>query len=228
MAMKIILTGATGYVGEGVLLELLRSPEVDKVLSVSRKPTGILNGEYPSLKADEVAKLDEYLVDDFMRLQAGDEHFVGYDAVFFIAGITSVGASDDVYVRISQEIPLHFADIMPNKEKMTFIYLSGAGTDVNGKLFWQQVKGKTEQEILKKGFRRAFAYRPAFMKWACGQKRIQAMQYLFVLFYPLMRLFGQSNTMREVANSMIACSRYGYERFNVEGKDIRLLAKKMG
>ena len=58
-----------------------------------------------------------------MQLKDGDEHFKGYDAVFFIAGITSVGTPKDVYVRISQEIPLHFADIMPDKERMTYIYL---------------------------------------------------------------------------------------------------------
>lgn len=103
--MKIILTGATGYVGEGTLLELLKVKEVEKVLSVSRKATGIKH-----------EKLEEYLVSDFMQLKEGDEHFKGYDAVFFIAGITSVGTPKDVYVRISQEIPLHFADIMPGKE----------------------------------------------------------------------------------------------------------------
>lgn len=114
--MKIILTGATGYVGEGTLLELLKVDTVEKVLSVSRKPTGITH-----------EKLEEYLVPDFMELKAGDDHFKDYDAVFFIAGITSVGTPKDTYVRISQEIPLHFADIMPDKERMTFIYLSGAG-----------------------------------------------------------------------------------------------------
>ena len=133
--MKVILTGATGYVGEGTLLELLKVEAVEKVLSVSRKPTGIKH-----------EKLEEYLVRDFMALKEGDEHFKGYDAVFFIAGITFVGTPKDIYVRISQEIPLHFADIMPDKERMTYIYLSGAGTSPDGKQFWQQVKSKTEAD----------------------------------------------------------------------------------
>ena len=118
--MRIILTGATGYVGEGNLLELLKVREVEKVLSVSRKATGIKN-----------EKLEEYLVPDYMRLKKGDSHFVGYDAVSFIAGITSVGTPKDVYMRISQEIPLHLANIMPDKDRMAFIYLSGARTDPN-------------------------------------------------------------------------------------------------
>ena len=166
--MKIIITGTTGYVGEGTLLELLKVDAVEKVLSVSRKPTGV-----------EHEKLEEYIVPDFMQLKQGDEHFNGFDAVFFIAGITSVGTPKDVYLRISQEIPLHFADIMPEKQNMTFIYLSGAGTTPNGKQFWQQVKSTTEKEIQSKGFKRAFGFRPAIMKWARGQKHIQAMQYFF-------------------------------------------------
>lgn len=213
--MKIILTGATGYVGEGTLLELLKIDSVDKVLSVSRKPTGIAH-----------PKLEEYIVPDFMQLAADDDHFKGYDAVFFIAGITSVGTPQDVYVRISQEIPLHFADIMPDKEKMTFIYLSGAGTTDKGRQFWQQVKSKTEHDIQEKGFRRTFALRPAIMKWAKGQKHIQTMQYLFLPFYPLLRLFGQANSMKEIALSQLTLTRDGYEQFAINPKDIVKLAER--
>ena len=213
--MKIILTGATCYVGEGTLLELLKVDTVEKVLSVSRKPTGITH-----------EKLEEYLVPDFMELKAGDDHFKDYDAVFFIAGITSVGTPKDTYVRISQEIPLHFADIMPDKERMTFIYLSGAGTSPDGKQFWHQVKSKTEQEIQSKDFKRAFGFRPAIMRWAKGQKHIQTMQYFFLPFYPLFRLMGQGNSMKEIALSMLTLVRDGYDKLAITPKDIIELAKK--
>lgn len=213
--MKIIITGTTGYVGEGTLLELLKVDAVEKVLSVSRKPTGV-----------EHEKLEEYIVPDFMQLKQGDEHFNGFDAVFFIAGITSVGTPKDVYLRISQEIPLHFADIMPEKQNMTFIYLSGAGTTPNGKQFWQQVKSTTEKEIQSKGFKRAFGFRPAIMKWARGQKHIQAMQYFFLPFYPLLRLLGQANNMREIALSQLVLTRDGYHKFAINPKDITTLAKR--
>ena len=216
--MKIIITGATGYVGEGTMLELLKVDAVEKVLSVSRKPTGV--------KHEKLEKLEEYIVPDFMQLKEGDEHFNGYDAVFFIAGITSVGTPKDVYVRISQEIPLHFANIMPEKERMTFIYLSGAGTTPNGKQFWQQVKSTTEKEIQTMGFKRTFGFRPAIMKWAKGQKHIQAMQYLFLPFYPLLRLMGQANSMKEIALSQLVLSRDGYHKFAINPKDITTLAKK--
>lgn len=213
--MKVILTGATGYVGEGTLLELLKVDAVEKVLSVSRKPTGIKH-----------EKLEEYLVPDFMQLKEGDGRFEGYDAVFFIAGITSVGTPKDAYVRISQEIPLHFADIMPDKERMTYIYLSGAGTSPDGKQFWQQVKSKTEAEIQTKGFKRTFALRPAIMKWAKGQKHIQKMQYAFILFYPLLRLMGQGNNMKEIALSQLVLARDGYHKFAIDPKDIQELARR--
>lgn len=215
MTMRIIITGATGYVGEGTLLELLNVDEVERVLSVSRRPTGIRH-----------AKLEEYIVGDFMQLAEGDEHFKGYDAVLFIAGVTSVGTPKDVYVRISQDIPLHFADIMPDKELMTFIYLSGAGTTSDGKQFWQKVKSGTENAIARKGFKRSFALRPAIMLWAKGQRHIQAMQYIFLPFYPLLRLMGQANSMREVALAQLVLTRDGYDQFAIAPKDIKILAKQ--
>jgi len=221
--MKIILTGATGYVGEGVMLELLRTPQVEKVLSVGRRSVSI--NRYDSLTAEEKAKLEEYLVPNMMALEAGDPHFEGYDAVYFIAGISSIGASEDVYRRISYDIPAHFADIMPDKGKMTYIYLSGAGTDPNGKQWWMPIKGATENYITTLGFKHAFAYRPALMRWAKGQVRMQKMQYAFFVFYPLMRLCGLANNMTEVALSMLACTRDGYTQFAINPRDITRLAK---
>lgn len=223
--MKIILTGATGYVGEGVMLELLRAPQVEKVLSVGRRSVQI--NQYDSLTSDEKTKLEEYIVPDMMALKAGDPHFEGYDAVYFIAGISSVGAAEEVYRRISYDIPAHFADIMPDKEKKTYIYLSGAGTDPNGKQWWMPIKGATEQYITTLGFKHAFAYRPALMRWAKGQIRMQKMQYAFFVFYPLMRLCGLANNMTEVALSMLTCTRDGYAHVAINPRDITKLAKKI-
>lgn len=225
--MKIIITGATGYVGEGVLLELLRSPQVEKVLSVSRRPTGILQGEYSILTPSETGKLEEYIVEDMLTLAAGDPRFEGYDAVFFIAGVTSIGTPKDVYDRISYDIPVHFAKIMPDKEKMTYIYLSGAGTNPNGKQHWQQVKGRTERETQEMGFRHAFAYRPALMRWAKGQRHIQGMQYAFICFYPLAYVCRGANSMTEVAHSMLVCTRDGYHKAAIDPIDIQRLAKRL-
>ena len=207
------------------MLELLRTPQVEKVLSVGRRSVQI--NRYDSLTAEEKSRMEEYIVPDMMALKAGDPHFEGYDAVYFIAGISSIGAAEDVYRRISYDIPAHFADIMPDKGKMTYIYLSGAGTDPNGKQWWMPIKGATEQYITTLGFKHAFAYRPALMRWAKGQIRMQKMQYAFFVFYPLMRLCGLANNMTEVALSMLACTRDGYAHFAINPRDITKLAKKI-
>lgn len=139
--MKVIATGATGYVGEGVLQECLNNKEVETVLSISRKPCG---HSHP--------KLEEYPVPDFMELEEDDVKLQGYDAVFFCAGISSVGMSEDQYRVISHDIPLHLAEILPDKEKMTFIYVSGAGNYNNTKQMWVRVKKSTEDAIVAMPF----------------------------------------------------------------------------
>lgn len=214
--MKVIITGTTGYVGEGVLRCCLEHPKIEKVLSVSRKSTGITH-----------PKFEELIVDDFMKLHSGDERLAGYDAVFFIAGISSVGCPKDKYFKISREIPIHFAEIMPEKERMTFIYLSGAGTNANGKLDWQQVKGGTENMLFEMPFKGAFGFRPAFMKPHKEQTCRRGFQFASRLLYPLFRGINQANKMEEVAAAMIECSLNGYPSRYIEVGDIRELAKSV-
>ncbi len=214
--MKIILTGATGYVGEGVLLAMLDDERIEKVLSVSRRSCGVTH-----------PKLEEYILQDFMTLQSDDSKLKGYDAVFFIAGITSVGTPQDVYQVISHDIPVHFAEIMPEKSKMSFIYLSGMGTSANGKLHWQKVKSSTEQEILNMGFKHSFGWRPCFMTPYKGQHTKQVTtQKIMVLFYPLFRCFRIACSMKEMLNAMYNACNNGYEKPFVEAKDIIKLAKR--
>ena len=160
--MKVILTGATGYVGEGVLLECLDNPEIEKVLSISRRPCGHVH-----------PKLEEYLVPDFMRLEAGDEKLQGYDAVFFCAGISSVGMKEEVYTVISHDIPLHLAEIVGPKENMTFVYVSGAGNYNHTDQMWVRVKKSTEDTLVSIPFKGAYNFRPAIMWRYKGQKHIQ-------------------------------------------------------
>jgi len=213
--MKVILTGATGYVGEGVLLAMLDDERFEKVLSVSRKSCGHTH-----------PKLEEYLVPDLMKLQEGDPKLQGYDAVFFIAGITSVGTPQDVYQVISHDIPVHFAEIMPDKDKMSFVYLSGMGTADNGRQFWQKVKSSTEKATQQMGFRHAYGWRPCFMTPYKGQrsKQVKAQKAALVL-YPLFRLLGMVCSMPEMVSAFHKACTEGYGRNNVEAKDIIKLAK---
>ena len=212
--MKVILTGATGYVGEGVLLECLNNPEIEKLLSISRRPCGHVH-----------PKLEEYLVPDFMKLEAGDEKFQGYDAVFFCAGVSSVGMKEDAYKVISHDIPVHLAEILPHKEKMTYVYVSGAGNYNRTDQMWVRVKKSTEDTLVSMPFKGAYNFRPAIMYRYKGQKHIQKMQYLFWAFYPVFKLVGMWNTLSQVGCAMIAVSRYGYSKHAIEAKDITLLSK---
>jgi nucleoside-diphosphate-sugar epimerase len=130
--MKIIITGTTGMVGEGVLFECLAHPQITEVLSVSRKPSGVTH-----------PKLKEYIVPDFLALQENDEKLKGYDACFFCAGVSSVGMKESEYTRITYNTTLNFAKAVNPNPQMSFVYVSGSGTDSSekGKLMWARVKG---------------------------------------------------------------------------------------
>lgn len=161
--MKVIITGATGMAGEGVLMECLSNPLVAEILSVSRKPSNI---SHPKLK--------EYIVKDFLRLKQNDENLKGYDACFFCAGVSSVGLKESEYTKLTYDTTMTFAKALNPMTEMTFNYISGSGTDSSekGKSMWARVKGKTENDLKKLPYKQAFAYRPGHIKFTKGQKRI--------------------------------------------------------
>ena len=160
-----------------------------------------------------------------MNLEAGDPKLQGYDAVFFIAGISSVGLKEEQYVGISHDIPLHFADVVGPKEDMTFVYLSGAGNYKNTRQMWVRIKKSTEDALVAMPFKGAYNFRPAIMWRYKGQKRIQKMQYAFWAMYPFFKLIGMWNRMSEVADAMIAVSKKGYHKPEIECRDITRLAE---
>ncbi|MGA7351144.1 MAG: NAD-dependent epimerase/dehydratase family protein, partial [Acidobacteriaceae bacterium] len=154
--MKVIITGATGMVGEGVMLECLENPAVDEVLLVSRRPYG---ASFPKLK--------ECIVPDFMQLDAAVDQLKGYDACFFCAGVSSIGKSEADYTRITYDTTLHFAETVARvNPKMVFVYVSGMGTDSTekGRMMWARVKGRTENALSRVGFRAVYSFRPGFMR----------------------------------------------------------------
>lgn len=214
-SIKVILTGATGMVGEGVLLECLENPNVSEVLSVSRKTSG-----------KKHAKLKEYIVPDFLGIDFHDENLKGYDAVFFCAGISSMGMSEDEYTRITFDTTIHFAKtaLIQNPD-MVFNYVSGAYTDSteSGKIMWARVKGKTENTLRKLGFKAAYNFRPGFMKPVEGQKNVKWFFKPFILFFPVI-LPSKSLTLHEVGRAMINAVQKGYPTSTLEIKDIKNLA----
>src|SRR6185436_5788045 len=134
--IKTVITGATGMVGEGVMHECLMHPDVEKVLLLSRKTSGIAH-----------PKLKEVLHDDFFNLSSVENQLAGYNACFFCLGVSSVGMNEKDYTKMTHTLTMHVAQTLCglNKE-MVFSYISGAGTDSTekGKSMWARVKGKTE------------------------------------------------------------------------------------
>lgn len=210
--MKIILTGATGFVGEGVLLACLQRDDIEKILSVSRRPCGITH-----------SKLEEYIVEDFMDIPLDDPRLEGYDACFFCAGRSNIGMSRKEYYHLSYNITMHFARAIGSNPDLTFIYLSGAGTSERSRQFWSQTKAKTERDLRRLPFKAAFGFRPAGMKPVKGQRRLQGWGKYHWLFTWIP---GFSNTIEEVTEAMIRCSIDGYDKPIIEVKDINILVGK--
>ena len=217
--MKVIITGTTGMVGEGVLHTCLNSPLIESALSVSRKPAGFEN-----------PKLKELIIDDFFKLSGYEEILCGYDACFFCLGISSVGVNKAVYYKTTYELTMNFGRLLSglNKE-MVFIYVSGAGTDSteNGRLEWAREKGKTENDLMKLPFKKVYAYRPGFIKPIDGLKKAHKFYEYINWFYPAGKaLFPENfNTLEEVGLSMINISKTNYDKKVITGKDITLLAR---
>jgi uncharacterized protein YbjT (DUF2867 family) len=216
--IRVIITGATGMVGEGVLHECLHSPEVDSVLVVTRKTTGT---SHPKLK--------ELLLPDFFDLSSIKTQLTGYDACFFCLGVSSLGISKEMYEKLTYRLTLGFAELLAAQNPgMVFCYVSGAGTDSTGKsrLHWARVKGKTENDLQQLPFRAVYCFRPGMMTPTKGLKNtLPAYKWLGWLT-PIFRLvFPNSiNTLAETGQAMIHAATRGYNKKLIEVPDIRQLA----
>ena len=217
--INVIITGSTGMVGEGVLLECLRHKAVESILVINRSPCGITH-----------ARLKEIIHSDFFDLRPIESVLKGYNACFFCAGVSSVGMKEPEYTRITYDLTMNFARTVSKlNADMTFCYVSGAGTDSTekGRMMWARVKGKTENDLMKLQFRNVFAFRPAFMKAVEGQKNLPKF-YKYIQFpYPVLHaLFPQYfGTLSDVGLAMINCALGGAEKNVLEARDIGEIAK---
>ncbi len=209
-------------VGKGVLLECLDAPQVSKVLSISRNPLGT---EHP--------KLQEIIHHDFTDYSALRDEFVGYDACFFCLGITSIGQKEEAYTRITYTYTIQLARLLHSvNPEMTFTYVTGAGTDSteNGNSMWARVKGKTENDILKLGFRQAFMFRPGMIIPERGIKsKTKAYQFFLDNLTWLIKLIkriapNQVVSTTQIGQAMIHVTQRGYHKTVIEPKDILLLS----
>ena len=212
--IKVIITGATGMVGEGVLLECLQNNKVSGMLTISRKPCGIQH-----------AKLKELLVPDFTKLSTYAKDITGYDACFYCAGVSSVGMNEEKYTHITYDTTMAFAKaVLEANPNISFCYVTGKGTDSTeqGNTMWARVKGRTENGLMKMPFKGVYNFRPAGMLAFPGQKNSKAI-YKYIV--KLIGLFAPSSvlTLSEVGKAMINASLNGDTKHVLEIKDIKAL-----
>ena len=219
MKIKTIITGATGMVGEGVLLECLIHLEVEQVLVINRKPGGV---PHP--------KLREIIHGDFFNLAPVEQELIGFNACFFCLGVSSVGMSKEEYKRITYDLTLGVAQLLAKlNPEMTFCYVTGAGTDSSeqGRVAWARVKGATENALIRL-FKQAYMFRPGLMKATPGQKNVKSYYKYFAWLYPIGRALYPKGfcTLQEVGLAMIKAVSEGYPKQILEVKDIVMLANR--
>jgi uncharacterized protein YbjT (DUF2867 family) len=216
--MKIILFGATGMVGQGVLRECLLDPDVETVLAVGRSPTG-----------QQHAKLREIVHDNFLDYSAIESQLAGYDACFFCLGVSSVGMGEERYRNLTYDITLAAATTLAKLNPgMVFIYVTGAGSDSTeqGRVMWARVKGKTENDLLKLPFKAAYMFRPAGIQPLHGVRSKTAwVQAIYVAAAPLLSYLARvapkyMTTTERVGRAMIKVARDGYPKPVLESADI--------
>jgi uncharacterized protein YbjT (DUF2867 family) len=159
--MNVLLFGATGMVGQGVLRECLLDPDVQLVKTVGRSASGVQH-----------AKLREVVHNDLWHYQSLESQLAGFDACFFCLGVTSSGTTEENYERVTYGITMAAAEILSLNPQMTFVYVSGTGTDSSerGRIMWARVKGKTENALLRLPFKAAYMFRPGIIAPLYGAK----------------------------------------------------------
>ena len=221
--INAIITGATGMVGKGVLLECLQSPDVAKVLVLNRRPLGM---QHP--------KLREIVHADFYDLSAVEADLRGYNACYFCLGTSAYRMKEADYRRVTFDLTLHVAHtLLRLNPGITFCYVSGQGTDSTeaGRLMWARVKGHTENMLLAMPFGAAYMFRPGFIQPLDG---IQSSTPLYNRIYqvvnplfPLLKaVFPKGvTTTRAVGKAMIAAVQHGSPKRVLETADINRLAE---
>jgi len=221
--MKVLIFGATGMVGQGVLRECLRAPDVELAVTCGRSATGAEN-----------PKLREIVHKDLSSYTAIERELAGFDACLFTLGVSSAGMKEADYERITYGFTMAAAETLSRLNPgMTFIYVSGAGTDSSerGRVMWARVKGRTENALLRLSLK-AFMFRPGMIEPLDGiQSRTPLYRILYKLTKPLLPLIrrafpDQVVSTRDIGQAMLAVARHGYAQRILEIKDIRQTAQE--
>ena len=218
MKIKVIITGASGMVGEGVLHECLQHNDIIEVLVVGRRSCG-----YTHLKLKEIVHSDLY------DLSSIEGQLKGYDACFFCLGMSSVGVKEPEFHKVTYELTMHFAKTLSRlNPNMTFCYISGSGTNEKGKMMWQRVKGKTESDLMKLPFKQVYNFRPGIIKPTKGLKNTLSFYKWLGWMFPIIKAIAPQSvvTLKQIGDAMINVTMKGYEKNILEVKDIIELSKR--
>lgn len=217
--MRILLFGATGMVGGGVLRECLLAPDVERVQTIGRGPIGV---PHP--------KLADLVRSDLMTLSEAD--LTGFDACFFCLGVSAAGMTEEAYRRVTFDLTLKIAEALSRLDPgMIFVYVSGAGTDERGRAMWARIKGKTENALLALPFKGAYMFRPGLIQPVHGARSKTGWYRAFYavarpLLSPLRRIFPDLVlTTEQVGRAMLATARTGAPKPILESRDIRALTE---
>ena len=221
--MKVLIFGATGMVGQGVLRECLWDPEVELAVTVGRNATGMRD-----------AKLREIVHGDLTNYAGSEDELAGFDACFFCLGVSSSGMKEADYTRVTYGFTLAAAETLSRLNPgMTFIYVSGSGTDSSekGRQMWARVKGRTENALLKLQLK-AYMFRPGFIQPLDGiQSKTPSYRIFYKTLAPLMPLLhwalpNKVLTTREIGRAMLSVAKHGYEKRILETRDIRAVVSR--
>ena len=219
--MNVVVFGATGMVGAGVLIECLEDARVQSILVLGRTPCGVVH-----------PKLRELLRSDFFDYSDAQADLKGQDACFFCLGVSAVGMTEAAYHRLTYELTMAAATALAELNPgMTFCYVSGQGTDRTevGRVMWARVKGITENHLLRLPFK-AYMFRPGFIQALKGvrskTKLYQALYNVLGPLYPLLRrlLPRHVTTTVNVGRAMIRVAASGYSKRALENPDINMIA----
>lgn len=217
--MKIILTGFSGMVGEGILMECLQNNHIEEVLMVNRKHIEFKN-----------PKLKELVLPDFKEAKHHMDALKGYDACFYCAGISALGLTEAVYHDITYDTTIEFASALKEiNANIIFNFVSGAYTDSTekGKAMWARVKGKTENALLQLFPGKQYNFRPGLMKPMKGQKNFKGYNKWLPFLYPIFAVFMPACTIQDIARAMIHATENGHEKSILEVADIKKLSKNL-
>jgi uncharacterized protein YbjT (DUF2867 family) len=219
--MTILLFGATGMIGHGALSAALADPRVSRVLTVGRRPTGRAH-----------PKLDELVLDDFFDYTAVEERLTGFDACLFCLGVSAAGKSEAAYRRLTYDLTLAAAETLVRLNPgMTFVYVSGEGTDADGRAMWARVKGETERALSALPFAAVYHFRPAYIQpQGDARSRITLYRVLYAAFAPLYpalrRVFpGYVTTTDEVGRALVEAGLAGAPSRVLDSRAIRALGQ---